>query len=83
MTQAPQENVTRSPALCSSRQNVGLEIWTLKQLLRMVSWVEEVLGDKDGGKKNNCELWHADNPLWHLPSNHRKLGVLFESHSVL
>lgn len=50
MTQASEENV-RSPKLCSSRQNIGLEIWTLKQLLRMVSWVEEALGDKDGGKK--------------------------------
>lgn len=50
MTQKSEENV-RLSSLCSSRQNVGLEIWTLKQLLGRVSWVEEVLGDKDGGKK--------------------------------
>lgn len=49
----------------------------------MVSWVEEVLGDKDGGKKKNSELWQADNPLWHLPSNDRKLRVLFEGYGVL
>lgn len=42
----------------------------------MVSWVEEVLGHKDGGKKTNSELWQADNALWH------QLGVLFEGHSV-
>lgn len=54
---------------CSWRRRVGLDIWTLNRLLGMVSWVEETLGDEDGGQKDNSALWQTDNPLRHLPSN--------------
>lgn len=64
----------------------GELVWTSglsNRLSGMVSWVEETLGDEDGGQKDNSALWQTDNPLWHLPSNCRKCGEFLQGHSVL